>query len=306
MVESKFQFSSSLDGLTLNGTIATPSIGGALNRGHVLLLGGSGKIDRDETIPAEHTLTEKPEKLFKQISDALVLEGFTTFRYDKRGIRGSTGDIDRSLWATADRVHLISDAVDASLCFCKNQGIEPSELTILGHSEGTIIGVECAIRLGSKVKGLILLGAVARSFRELIEYQLVSSPERPDENRNATLEDVESEISKILNTQDIFHPDDDKPFAYHRQMLAAPANSERIVLVSAPVAIFQGRNDFITPADEIERFRKDGLTVHTAHVYDGLGHAFSADLNGRPTLGPIESYVLNDIVAVATAFTESL
>ena len=107
------------------------------------------------------------------------------------------------------------------------------------------------------MKGLILLGAVARSFRELIEYQLVSSPERPD---------------------------DDKPIAYHRQMLAAPANSERIAQVSAPVAIFQGRNDFVTPADEIERFKKDGLSIHTAHVYDGLGHAISPDLNGKPTL----------------------
>lgn len=301
MKEREIQFSSTQDGVDLKGTIAIPD--GAV-KGHVLLISGSGKLDRDETMPADRTVTGKPEKLFKQISNSLVQEGFATFRYDKRGVLGLTGNVDRKIWASADRTHLVSDAVDAAKLFCKQQQIQPKELIILGHSEGTIIGVECAIALGSKIKGLILLGAIARSFRELIEYQITESPHRPEENKAATQGDVDSAISDILGSQDIFHPDDDKPMSYYREMLSAPANAQRIKQVLAPIAIFQGKKDFLTPVDEIEKFKQADVIVHTARIYDDLGHAFSKELNGKPTLGPIEEYVLQDIVATITSFSK--
>lgn len=301
MPEFEIKFQSSLDEVQLTGTLATPDIPA---RGSVLLIGGSGKIDRDETMPATNTASGKTEKLFKQVSDTLLQRGFRTFRYDKRGVLGSSGAVDRAIWATADRNHLISDAVDAARLFCNLQKFLPADLILLGHSEGTVIAVESAIRLGARVKGLILLGAIARSFKDLVRYQILESADRPVENLSASEDDVNRILEEIVDSKEVFHPDDDKPISYYRQMLEAEANHERIKLLNTKIAVFQGRLDYLTPVDELEKFRSAGVQLTISKVYDDLGHAFSKVVNDQSTLGPIEDHVLQDIADAASLLSE--
>lgn len=113
-------FKSSIDGINLRGTLSMDS---APCRAPVLLITGSGKVDRDETTEADRTYSGKQEKLFKQISDKLVSTGFCTFRYDKRGVLDDKGNIDSTIWLSADRSHLISDAVDASKFLLKKPNL---------------------------------------------------------------------------------------------------------------------------------------------------------------------------------------
>ena len=148
--ERQIAFKSSLDEVVLHGTMTSP----VEAKGAVLMIVGSGKADRDETVPGSMTLSGKTEKLFTQLSDAMVTAGYATFRYDKRGVLDENGKVDSEIWKAADREHLIADAVDAAKVLSHETNTSMKDLVILGHSEGTIISVEAAIALGGSVKAL--------------------------------------------------------------------------------------------------------------------------------------------------------
>lgn len=298
MNSSQVQFSSSLDEIVLHGTLQR---GTGATRSPVLMLTGSGKTDRDETTYADRTFSGKPEKLFKQIADALSECGHPTLRYDKRGVLDEKGTVDREVWKTADREHLIQDAVDAAKSLLQHTGSRPEDLVILGHSEGTILAVETAIALGGKVKGLILMGAQARSMKDMLHYQIVES-RTPRSSGTGPQGNPELEYKKALEmiatSREEFAPDD-KPMNWYRQYLAAPANAERLLKIQAKVAVFQGKIDPQTPIGELELFAKAGSRDIKIFEYENLGHGFSPDLEGKPTLGPIDSIVLRDICLTA-------
>ncbi len=295
-----FSFFSSLDKIELKGTLELPM---GQSRGAVLMLVGSGKADRDETVPAKLTYSGKTEKLFAQLSPALTKAGYATFRYDKRGVLNSEGKVDMSIWKSADRDHLLADAVDAAQFLSKHTGVPVNDLVILGHSEGTIVAVETALKLGGKVKALLLFGAQARSMKEMLHYQIVESRSRRSSGVGSD-EDPETEYKKaiemIATTKDEFAPDG-KPINWYRQYLAAPANETRLPLVQAKKIIFQGEIDPQTPIDEVERFKKAGATQLQVFRYPQLGHGFSPDKDGKPTIGPIQDQVLADLTKVARA-----
>ena len=297
-MNKEIYFKSSKDSTQLNGTFAS-----VVNpKATILFLVGSGKTDRDETVEGDETYSGKKEKLFKQLADALQKEGYASLRYDKRGVLDETGKVDKAIWSKADRDHLIFDAVDAAHFLNQNYSVKASDLIILGHSEGTIIGVETAISLGGSIKGMILLGAQARSMKEMLYYQIVESPHATSsgQNKNA-IDDYHMALEMIENSKDEWAPDN-KPMNWYKQFFKAPANQDRIVLVKAPIAIFQGDDDFSTPIDEVERFKGLGLKNISFNTYPGLGHSFSPNKNGEPTYGPIDQKVIDDIVKAVNEF----
>ncbi len=54
--------------------------------------------------------------------------------------------------------------------------VDPKRISIIGHSEGTIIAPRVAIDNSTKVKNIILMGTVAQNLRDLLHYQEVSLP----------------------------------------------------------------------------------------------------------------------------------
>jgi pimeloyl-ACP methyl ester carboxylesterase len=54
--------------------------------------------------------------------------------------------------------------------------VDPKRISIIGHSEGTIIAPRVAIDNSTKVKNIILIGTVAQNVRDLVHYQAVSVP----------------------------------------------------------------------------------------------------------------------------------
>jgi pimeloyl-ACP methyl ester carboxylesterase len=291
-----------VDQVTLRGTVRVPDRPLAA----VLLAGGSGKTDRDETVPAKRTASGKSEKLFRQIADRLTRANFATLCYDKRGVLGENGEVDNAVWATADREHLIADAVSAARELLKVTKLPARQLLILGHSEGAIVAVEAALRLEAvgPVGGLLLLGAQARPMQDMLRYQIAGS----DTSLTAEQVDVATKeaLATIASTSEVFAPDG-KPVAWYREFLAAPANEQRLSLVRAKVALFQGEVDVQTPPEEVERFlRFRGVqrTYMHVHRYEGLGHGFSQPKSGHPTLGPIAPNVLDDIANEASGMLQ--
>jgi len=108
-------------GITLAGTITTPQGKGPFPA--VLLITGSGKHDRDETI-----FGHKP---FLVLSDYLTRKGFVVLRTDKRGCAKSGGNYD-----TATTADFATDA-EAGVAFLRTRPeVNHAKIGLIGHSEG--------------------------------------------------------------------------------------------------------------------------------------------------------------------------
>ena len=91
----------------------------------VVLVGGSGPTDRDETafnIP-----------IFGQLADALADAGYIVLRYDKRGVGQSGGRAEAATLAD------YADDLRAAVKFMsERKDVDPKRIAVLGHSEGGI------------------------------------------------------------------------------------------------------------------------------------------------------------------------
>ncbi|SFA90980.1 MULTISPECIES: alpha/beta hydrolase [unclassified Bacillus (in: firmicutes)] len=146
----------------LSGTLTQPKSNVAFAPA-VCIIPGTGKLDRDGKLNSKINL-----RLYKQLADALTEMGFYTLRYDKRGVGKSEGDFLRTgMW------DLVDDA-QAAVRFLKNvPGVNPQEIIVLGHSEGSTLGTALAAR--EELGGLILLsGAVERISEALVRQREIA------------------------------------------------------------------------------------------------------------------------------------
>ena len=96
-------------------------------------------------------------------------------RYDKRGI-GANYTINQNVWGNATINDLIHDAEKSLNILTLQPEVDPKRISIIGHSEGTIIAPRIAIDNSTKVKNILLIGTVAANIRDLVHYQRVSLP----------------------------------------------------------------------------------------------------------------------------------
>jgi uncharacterized protein len=155
MNEQDLQFSSG--SLLLAGTLATPDRGGPFPC--VLLLPGSGRVDRDEN------LKKLPIDVLRQVAADLAGRGIASFRYDKRGVGSSQGHYGRS--GLYDHV---ADAEAALTFLAVRPDVAAGRLFVLGHSEGAYISVRVAAERPD-LAGVVLLAGGARTGEEELRWQ---------------------------------------------------------------------------------------------------------------------------------------
>jgi uncharacterized protein len=90
------------------------------------------------------------------------------------------------------------------------------------------------------------------------------------------------------------------PKGWYRSWFKAEPNGSVIGrLRDLPLLIIQGEDDVQVPLSEAaaihETLKKSGKTMFTYKTYPGLGHGLSPRRDGKPTIGPIDEVVLNDI-----------
>jgi pimeloyl-ACP methyl ester carboxylesterase len=125
----------------------------------VLLLSGSGPLDRDENMKTY------PINAMREIAEHLAKLDIATFRYDKRGVGASQGEYFRTGF-----FNQVDDAA-AALAWLRQQAeIQSEKVFVLGHSEGAGISVRLA-GTGAAVAGIVLLGGWARSGEEMLLWQ---------------------------------------------------------------------------------------------------------------------------------------
>ncbi len=138
----------------LEGTLAVPGLPGS--RGSVLILPGSGPLDRDGNTSLLRM------NISRDLARALGVQGFVTLRYDKRG----TGRSRRERFTTGFW-DLVDDAETAVELLRRRFSRNP--VILLGHSEGCIVAP--AVNARRSVEGLILLAGPCESLAVTVTRQ---------------------------------------------------------------------------------------------------------------------------------------
>jgi uncharacterized protein len=160
------------NGVKTNAQLTYPAVGKGSFPG-VLLIHGTGANDKNETLGFVHKSGPKPITPFWQIAQYLSERGFAVLRYDKRGV-GANYTINQNVWGNATVNDLIHDAGKALNVLIQQPEVDSKRISIIGHSEGTVITPRVAIDNPSKVKNIILMGTVAQNLiRNILRYQVV-------------------------------------------------------------------------------------------------------------------------------------
>lgn len=146
------------DSLVLKGTCSVPAHQN--KKTAILFISGSGPTDRDGNNPM------MKNNSMKGLSDSLVMDGYTTLRYDKRGIAASkNGSINESSLRFDD---FVSDA--SAWCKKMKDSFPDYKYVIAGHSQGSLVAILAAQH--EQVDGLISLAGTGRPIDQVIHEQL--------------------------------------------------------------------------------------------------------------------------------------
>ena len=129
-------------GFNLGATINRPKAG--TPAAALILIGGSGPTDRDETVAGI--------PVFGQLAQHLVDAGFVVVRYDKRGVGQSGGRAE-----SATIADYAEDARSVLSWLERQKGIDKDRIGVVGHSEGALAAMLLGGKERGKVKAIALL-----------------------------------------------------------------------------------------------------------------------------------------------------
>src|SRR5687767_3626356 len=116
---------------------------GRLRHPAVILVPGSGPVDRDETVAGI--------PIFAQLAGALAQRGFIVVRYDKRGVGQSGGRAE-----TATLQDYSEDLIAVVKWLRRRKDVDNKRMAVAGHSEGGWVAMLAAARQ-KEISSLILL-----------------------------------------------------------------------------------------------------------------------------------------------------
>lgn len=152
--EEHVSYSNREAGVTLSGTLTLPNSKGPFPV--VLLIAGSGRIDRDETVYGH--------KPFLVLADYLTRQGIAVLRFDKRGCGKSTGNYDKA--TTQD----FADDVLAGIAYIKSRKeVNSNQIGLIGHSEGGIIAPMVAAKSKDVAFVVLMAGTGVNGEENLYE-----------------------------------------------------------------------------------------------------------------------------------------
>ena len=162
------------NGIQTNAQLTIPAVGNGPFPG-VLLVAGSGVVDMNETLSPD-------AKPFWQISQYLSERGFAVLRYDKRGVGANSQIIDSDIWGNVTFDDLKNDAEIALGVLTQQPEVDRNKITLIGHSEGTIIVPRIVIdqeenktNSTTTIKNIVLMASIAQNVVDLLHFQLVDN-----------------------------------------------------------------------------------------------------------------------------------
>jgi pimeloyl-ACP methyl ester carboxylesterase len=263
------------NGFHLAGTLSQPS--GTPPEGSkgrfpaVILVGGSGPTDRDETVSGI--------AVFGMLASPLADAGYHVLRYDKRGVGQSGG---RGEAATLEDY---AEDVRAAVKFLRSRkDIDPDRIVLFGHSEGALVALLAASR-DEDIAGVAMAAGPSGSGGELVLEQqqyLLGRMNLPEAERAARI-DLQKRIQAAVLGQGTW---DGIPEPLRRQadtpwflsfLRFTPAAV--IPKVKQPILILQGDLDRQVPAHHADTLaglararKKAPADAVTLFKLDGVNH----------------------------------
>ena len=145
------------NGFSIAGTLTKPPIVGRLKLPTVVLVAGSGPIDRDSTVAGIPILS--------QLAGALAEQGYMVLRYDKRAV-GQSGGRSESV----TQADYAEDLVGIVKWLAKRDDVDARRIAVVGHSEGGMIAMLAADR-EDKIGSLVLIATSGTTGAKLILEQ---------------------------------------------------------------------------------------------------------------------------------------
>ncbi|MDZ7771404.1 MAG: alpha/beta fold hydrolase [Balneolaceae bacterium] len=143
--------------VTLAGTLTLPQDGKPAPL--LVLLTGSGPQNRDEEIFGF--------EIFGTLADHLTRNGFAVYRFDDRGVGGSTGD-----FAQSSMEDHLADTRAILTRLQEHPGVDGERMGLLGHSQGGIIAGSIAAEPQPPVDFVVLMASPARPLADVVVAQV--------------------------------------------------------------------------------------------------------------------------------------
>lgn len=268
----------------------------------VLIIAGSGPTNRD----GNSTMLPVPNNSIKLLAEALAARGIASVRYDKRGI-GETG---KAMLLAAQKTKTVpreedlsfETYIDDAVRWAKQLRSDRrfSRLIVLGHSEGSLIGMVAAQRMGADA--FVSIAGAGRPIQQIIMEQvkpqfspeLLKKTEEIFEQLAAgkTVADVPSELNVLLRPSI-------QPFMIS-WLRYEPA--KEIAKLRVPILIVQGTTDLQTRLTDAKGLA-DGNATAKLLLIDGMNHVLKTVPNdpakqvasySDPTL-PVTPQLVNEI-----------
>jgi len=274
------------NGFIIAGTLTTPTTPGRLRHPTVVLVAGSGPVDRDGTVAGIPILS--------QIAGALAQQGFMVLRYDKRGVGQSGGRTE-----AVTQKDYAEDLIGIIKWLDKRDDVDARRITVAGHSEGGAIAMLAAAR-EKKIGSLVLMATNGTTGADLILEQQRRELERlklPEAERTKKIElqkQIQAAVVSGTGWESI--PEEvrkqaDSPW-FRSVLLFDPA--EIMPKIKQPILIIQGDLDAqVLPyhADKLAELararKKDAGSVEVVHL-PGINHllvpATTGDVQEYPVL----------------------
>lgn len=228
---------------SISGTLAMPKdANGKVPL--VLIIAGSGPTDRDGNSPK----LGLHANVYKMIANELGKKGIATLRYDKRLVGQSTTSIKENEIRFEDYVE---DAAALLNMFTADERF--SRVIILGHSEGSLVGMMAAF--DEPIKGFISVAGAGDSADKILTEQMKSQPAFISDGFNRMLDSL-----KRGKTTDNIDPAlyfIARPSIQKYLMSWFRYNPQReIRKVKAPILIIQGTTDLQVTVGDAEKLKK--------------------------------------------------
>lgn len=290
-------------GFNLAATVTSPATkaGAGIRAPAVVLVGSSGRQDRDETLYGV--------PMFGHLAGGLADAGFVVARYDKRGVGQSGGRPEHA------GITEYAEDVQAVLTWLRRRkDVDGDRLAIVSHGEGAAVALAAAAR-EKRVRGVVLVAAPGRTGREVSLDEQDRTLRRlndPPADRQAKIALQQRVMDAVVSGKgwDALASDlrrqADTPW-FRSWLLFDPEVA--VKKVTQPVLVLHGALDTEMPPDYADRLEAFGLArrqvkpgATTKIVLPGINHlltpASTGDVDEYESLSsqPVAAVVIRAIV----------
>lgn len=181
------------DGDTLYGSLKVPA-GLASPAPAALIISGSGPTDRNGNSP---TLPQMQTN--HNLATTLAENGVISLRYDKLG-SGATGMGNRTGTDAITADLFLQEARDAAAFLAEQPGVDPSQIILVGHSEGALFALALAVELseaGTPPAGVVLASPLSIRYLDLLHEQITGQFEAAVASGGVSQEEADTAVAEL-------------------------------------------------------------------------------------------------------------